>query len=707
MPFSNLDLIEVTGKFLLLSGEPASGTLTFAADQTLIDSVADEIIVPVSIVAPLDSAGKVLVSLPATDDPDLAPMGWLYRVTESILGARSPRSYYVQIPVTAPGGTLDLADLVPIDPVDLVGTLAPHVEATGGGKEVVSIVANAGAAAILDLAEGNVLWVMNPVEGGTCTLTLAGATSGRACGCTVLFVQTAAGSSDLAFGGTVVGMNDGILPGPVKEPNAVAAYSLLTTDGGATILAWKVGESGIDVPDTVPGPPTAVVATAGDASASVAFSPPASNGGSAIFEYVATSTPGGVTGSGANSPIPVTGLTNGTAYTFTVHATNGVGDSAESVASNSVTPATVPGAPTIGVATPGDGTATLNWSAPASDGGSAITGYVAKLHRASDNVEIGSQSLGVVTTYQFGGLANGTAVYGKVAASNAVGTGALSAASNAVTPASGPTVPGTPTIGAATAGNAAATANWTAPGSNGGSAITGYEVKTYDGAGALLATDAVGVVLTFTKTGLTNGTAVKFKVAAVNAVGTGAQSAFSNTVTPTAPGFSDDFNRADGALGTSSSGHVWASTGMVIDANKARRNSPAGVADINSGLADFSLQWVGTNGGGAEMGCVFRKTDASNYWYGVVNGDNIYFLKIEAGALANMTSAVVVGSNTGTHTYKVTGVGTALKFYVDGVEKLAFVHAFNQTATRHGIGGGNVFATDVASTYDDVLCTTP
>ena len=89
---------------------------------------------------------------------------------------------------------------------------------------------------------------------------------------------------------------------------------------------------------TVPGAPTIGTATAGNASAAVAFTAPASNGGRPILSYRATSTPGGLTATATTSPITVVGLTNGTAYTFTVSAQNINGFSAESAASNSVTP---------------------------------------------------------------------------------------------------------------------------------------------------------------------------------------------------------------------------------------------------------------------------------------------------------------------------------------------------------------------------------
>ena len=91
------------------------------------------------------------------------------------------------------------------------------------------------------------------------------------------------------------------------------------------------------VPPTVPAAPTMGTATGLDSSARVTFTAN-SDGGSAVAYFTATATPGGASAQGASSPIVVPGLVNGSQYTIQVTATNGVGTSSPSSASNIVTP---------------------------------------------------------------------------------------------------------------------------------------------------------------------------------------------------------------------------------------------------------------------------------------------------------------------------------------------------------------------------------
>jgi hypothetical protein len=118
--------------------------------------------------------------------------------------------------------------------------------------------------------------------------------------------------------------------------------------GTCSINADQVGNSSTSAATQVtqsftvlavePGAPTSVVATASSGQVSVAFVAPASSGGASITSYTVTSSPGGLTASGSSSPIVVTGLTNGTAYTFTVAAINSAGTGSYSSASSAVTP---------------------------------------------------------------------------------------------------------------------------------------------------------------------------------------------------------------------------------------------------------------------------------------------------------------------------------------------------------------------------------
>ena len=228
----------------------------------------------------------------------------------------------------------------------------------------------------------------------------------------------------------------------VAGAGATPAASAGTGARTAWEMATVVFKTGAQAPPTVPGAPAGVSATAGDKSAKVTWSAPAT-GGSPIVSYTITpyigstaQTPTQVTGSPPATSATVSGLTDGTAYTFTVTATNGVGTGAASAPSNQVTPAApaAPGAPSGVTATAGNQSATVRWSAPA-DGGSPITSYTVTPYLAGV-AQAATQVTGSppATTATVTGLANGSAYTFTVAATNAAGTGPASSASAPVTP---------------------------------------------------------------------------------------------------------------------------------------------------------------------------------------------------------------------------------------------------------------------------------
>jgi predicted phage tail protein len=183
-----------------------------------------------------------------------------------------------------------------------------------------------------------------------------------------------------------------------------------------------------------PNPPTALQAVRGNGSATLSWTPGADNS-SAITSYTLQIRNGATvvetrTLPGNVSSAVISGLNNGTAYNFRLIAINGVGSSVPSVASNTVTPATVPGLVQIGAPTQGPAggalTASANWNPPLSTGGANITGYrVQALRMAADgtvesvqgNVIVGAN----IRTRQFT-LPAGTYRF-DVSAINAVGEG--------------------------------------------------------------------------------------------------------------------------------------------------------------------------------------------------------------------------------------------------------------------------------------------
>jgi len=263
-----------------------------------------------------------------------------------------------------------------------------------------------------------------------------------------------------------------------------------------------------------PGVPQAVVVTGGPASIQVAWNIPVSDGGGAITGYTVTADDGNggvfacTTTTATNCT--VTGLTNGTSYTVTVVATNGVGDSPSS-APQTGTPGDVPDAPTALQVTPGNGETTVSWTAPVIDGGTAVSLYTVTADDGNGGVFTCTTSS---TTCTVVGLTNGVTYTFTVVATNLTGD-SLASGSQTATPV---TTPGAPTISTLTPGDGSITVDFTAPASTGGSAITGYTATADDGNSGVFTCNTTSS-LSCTITGLTNGTAYLVTVIATTAVG--------------------------------------------------------------------------------------------------------------------------------------------------------------------------------------------
>jgi alpha-tubulin suppressor-like RCC1 family protein len=295
------------------------------------------------------------------------------------------------------------------------------------------------------------------------------------------------------------------------------------------------------VPAAVPFPPTDVVATPADGTATVSWVAPANDGGYPVTSFVATARDATAVARGRQRCAPTAlgvdrctlhELTNGDDYTFTVTATNAIGTSLPSAPSTDVTPFTRPDAPLDVSGTSEDGASHVSWSAPAFDGGAAITGYAVQ---ATDSTTPANGGQSCTTAGSLAcavsGLTNGDAYTFTVTATNPGGTSPASAASAAVTPA---TTPGAPTDVTGDPGDASVAVSWSAPDFDGGAAVSAYTVTAIDTTTPANGNQQCGWVsgaLACTVSGLTNGDDYTFEVTATNRMGTG-PAATSADVTP-------------------------------------------------------------------------------------------------------------------------------------------------------------------------------
>lgn len=400
----------------------------------------------------------------------------------------------------------------------------------------------------------------------------------------------------------------------------------------------------VDVdPATIPSAPAILsVARAGSGAVAITFTPAEANG-AAITQYTATSTPGGITASSLANPLIISGLNNGTSYTFTLTATNSVGTGPASSASSAITPATVPGAPTIGTATKGNGQVSVAFTAPASTGGSAITSYTAT---ATPGGLTGTAASSPVVV---SGLTNGTSYVFTVTATNAVGTGLPSATSAAAIPS---TVPSAPTIGVATlSADTTASIAFVAP-NNGGSAITGYTVtstpESLTGTGS---SSPISVM------GLTPGITYTFTVTATNANGTSAASAASNSVTAVITGGNGPFDTLYAGTWVPVEGTtIYTPPVMSQPAKSTGINSPS-YTDSNYGTKIFRVAQISDspNNGTTKMRHEYSRRcpfNCDNTRYILQNSSGFFFLynadtfqRIDGGVTTNDVKLGAIGTN--------------------------------------------------------------
>jgi hypothetical protein len=324
--------------------------------------------------------------------------------------------------------------------------------------------------------------------------------------------------------------------------NTTCTISGLTNGSIQSVTVTAANEAGTSAasnaisttPRSAPGAAVGIRLTPLNGGISVEWNAPVDSGGTPITKYTVNAAPTGTTGSvnacvqnsGDARSCLFTGLSNGTSYTVTVIATNGVGDGPASVAQN-VIPANVPTPPTAVIPTVSNGQISIKWRA-SQDNGSPILSYRVDLAPGGHSCEVTDLSfLGCTIPDLDNGVPYSLSVY----ATNAVGDSESASVVGTVTPRAIPS-PVQSVLVSANSGKA--TVSWI-PGFNGGTPIQSYRVVSSPG-GTICTTNAPSTQCVIEN--LKNGSNYTFSVIAVNEAGSSQPALSTSTLiagTPSAP----------------------------------------------------------------------------------------------------------------------------------------------------------------------------
>ena len=229
----------------------------------------------------------------------------------------------------------------------------------------------------------------------------------------------------------------------------------------------------------------------------------------------------GCTADQSDSPsCSISGLNGGSSYSITIYAKNTSGEDGPSSTAVNHIAKSVPASPTAVSAVAGVGQVTLTWTAPSNNGGFPLGDYKITATGLTEISVANSLTSRVVT-----GLTAGSEYTFQIKASNSNGNSLASSFSAATVP----NTPGVPTSVTASVTGTSVSANWVAPVSNGGSAITGYKAYLINAAGS----DVTSTTPTTTNTEFTSVTPGTYtvKVIATNLVGDSARSTASSSAT--------------------------------------------------------------------------------------------------------------------------------------------------------------------------------